>query len=186
MDIDYQKTGRAHLKRPLCCFWSLVVFQKKWQVTKSMCLWMDVWVIIKLPQSQKITIKQLLPLFGILLIYWPFGLCNTPSFQGAMIFVFLDLLHKSMMVFIDDFSTQFNTKDHLEYVEETLEWCKKMEIALNPNKIYLVVQKEILLDYVVSKERRKPHLEKIEVIIKMQPLTNVKEVERVLGHLRWY
>jgi len=36
----------------------------------------------------------------------PFGLCNAPSaFQKVMSYAFSDLLHKSMIVYIDDFST---------------------------------------------------------------------------------
>lgn len=79
-----------------------------------------------------------------------FMLCNAPfAFQRIMFFIFLDLLHKSMRVFIDDFSIQLNTKDYINHVEETLERCKKLEIASNFDKIYLEVQNRILLDYVV-------------------------------------
>ena len=43
-----------------------------------------------------------------------FGLCNAPSaFQRAMSFAFSDLLHRSMTVFIDDFSTHSSAVEHL-------------------------------------------------------------------------
>lgn len=74
-----------------------------------------------------------------------FGLYNAPfGFQRAIIFAFSDFLYKFMMVFIDYFSTKFNAKDYLEYVEETLKRCRKIIISLYPKKIYLVIQKVIL------------------------------------------
>ena len=54
-------------------------------------------------------------------IVMPFGLCNAPSaFQRAMSFAFSDLLHKSMTVFIDDFSTHSSATEHLHWVRECL------------------------------------------------------------------
>jgi hypothetical protein len=50
-----------------------------------------------------------------------FGLCNElATFQRVMTFAFLDLLHKSMTVFIDDFSTHSKREDHLYWVRECL------------------------------------------------------------------
>lgn len=40
-------------------------------------------------------------------------------------FAFLNLLYKSMTMFIDDYSTKVNAKDYLDYIEETLERWKK-------------------------------------------------------------
>ena len=54
-------------------------------------------------------------------IVMPFGLCNAPfAFQRAMSFIFLDLLHKSMTVFIDDFSTHSLGIEHLHWVRVCL------------------------------------------------------------------
>ena len=47
----------------------------------------------------------------------PFGLCNAPAtFQRLVMFIFSDLLYKSMTVFVDDFSTQSDEGSHLECV----------------------------------------------------------------------
>jgi len=62
-------------------------------------------------------------------IVMPFGLCNVSSaFQWVMSFAFLDLLYKSMTVYIDDFSTQSNSKDHLPLVKECLIRCRKQAL----------------------------------------------------------
>ena len=55
-------------------------------------------------------------------IWWmmPFGLCNAPAtFQRLAMYIFSDLLYKSMTVYVDDFNTQSSVGDHLECVRET-------------------------------------------------------------------
>lgn len=106
-----------------------------------------------------------IPLGTFIWLVMPFGLCNAPAtFQRLVIYIFLDLLYKSMMVFVDDFSTQSNIVSHLECVRETLARCRKCRLALNPKKTYLVVQRGVLLGYVVSEKGREPDPEKITVI----------------------
>ena len=47
-------------------------------------------------------------------VVMPFGLCNAPSaFQRAMSFAFSNLIHHSMTIFIDDFSTHSSVVEHL-------------------------------------------------------------------------
>ena len=117
----------------------------------------------------------------------PFGLCNAPSaFQRAMTYAFSDLLHKTMTVFIDDFSTQSEIATHLECVRQAFERCRRAGIALNPEKLFLAVLRGITLGYVVSKHGREPDPEKVAVITNLAPPVNVKGVERVLGHIGWY
>ena len=71
-------------------------------------------------------------------VVMPFGLCNAPAtFQRLVMYIFTDLLFKSMTVYIDDFSTQSNTSEHLQIVKEALVRCRQMRLALNPDKIFL-------------------------------------------------
>ena len=120
-------------------------------------------------------------------VVMPFGLCNAPSaFQRAMTHAFSDLLHTSMTVFIDDFSTQSSRVSHLACVRESFERCRKARIALNPDKIFLAVQRGVLLGYVVSKDGREPDPEKVRVITELPPPTDVKGIQRTLGHVGWY
>ena len=75
-------------------------------------------------------------------VVMPFGLCNAPAtFQRLVMYIFTDLLFKFMMVFINDFSAQSSISQHLECVREGLVRCKKMRLALNPDKTFLGVQR---------------------------------------------
>ena len=60
-------------------------------------------------------------------VVMPFGLYNVPStFQRAMSFAFSNLLHRSMTVFIDDFSTHSLVAEHLHWVRECLIRCRRI------------------------------------------------------------
>ena len=65
----------------------------------------------------------------------PFGLFNVPAtFQRLVMYIFTDLLYKSMIIFIDDFSIQSKSSQHLGCVRETLVRCRQMQLTLNPGK----------------------------------------------------
>ena len=64
-----------------------------------------------------------------------FRLCNAPAtFQRLVMYIFTDLLFKSMTVYIDDFNTQSTNDEHVESVRQTLVRCRSMKLALNPDK----------------------------------------------------
>ena len=116
-----------------------------------------------------------------------FGLCNaSTTFQRLVMYIFSDLLYKSLTVYIYDFNMQSSVDDHLEYVRETLKRCRKMRLALNPEKTYLAVQRGVLLGYVVSEKGREPDPEKIVVIDRLSAPTNAKDIAKLLGHVSWY
>jgi hypothetical protein len=116
-----------------------------------------------------------------------FGLCNgLATFQRVMTFAFSDLIHKSMMVFIDDFSTHSKREDHLHWIRECLIKCSRTRIALNPDKLFVGVVRGVLLGHIVSVSGIELDPEKVEVIHNLKPPTNVKGVHKVLGHIGWY
>lgn len=120
-------------------------------------------------------------------VVMPFGLCNAPAtFQRLVMYVFTDLLYKSMTVFVDDFSTQSSAAEHLQCVREALIRCRRMQLALNPEKTFLGVQRGVLLGYVVSEKGREPDPDKIAVIEGLATPTNAKGVAKLLGHVGWY
>jgi hypothetical protein len=73
-------------------------------------------------------------------VVMPFGLCNaSAASQKVMTYVFSELLCKSMVVFIDDFSTQTSREEHLEMLRACFQRCREVGISLNPEKVYLAV-----------------------------------------------
>ena len=54
-------------------------------------------------------------------------------------YIFTDLQFKSMTVYIDDFSTQSTSDNHVESVRLALVRCRNMRLALNPDKTFLGV-----------------------------------------------
>ena len=119
-------------------------------------------------------------------VVMPFGLCNAPAtFERLVMYIFSDLLFKSMTIYID-FSTQSSTKEHLHCVKEALVRCRQMRLALNPDKTFLGVQREVLLGYVVSEKGREPHPDKIAVIDGLATPKNAKGISKLLGHVGWY
>ena len=120
-------------------------------------------------------------------VVMPFGLCNAlAAFQRAMTYAFSELLHKSLTVFIDDYSTHSTEAEHLHWVRECLLCCRRSSIAVNPFKLYLAVKRGVLLGHIVSAAGTEPDPEKIEVIVNLQPPKDVKGVQKALGHIGWY
>jgi hypothetical protein len=88
-------------------------------------------------------------------VVMPFGLCNaSAAFQRVMTYAFSELFRKSMVVFIDDFSTQTSQEEHLEMLRACFQRCREVGISLNLEKVYLAVVRGILLGYVVSKRAK--------------------------------
>ena len=111
----------------------------------------------------------------------PFGLCNAPAtFQRLVIYIFTDLLFKSMTNYIDDISTQSSTSEHLQCVKEALVRCRQMRLALNLDKTFLGVQRGVLLGYVVSENGREPDSKRIAIINGLATPKNAKRIAKVL------
>jgi hypothetical protein len=81
-----------------------------------------------------------------------------------------------MVVFIDDFSTQTSREEHLEMLKACFQRCRKVDISLNPEKVYLAMVQGILLGYVVTKKGKELDPDKVEVIVNLQPPTRVKQI----------
>ena len=61
-----------------------------------------------------------------------------------------------------------------------------MQLALNPDKTFLRVKKEVLLGYVVSENGREPDPDKVAVIDELETPKNAKGISKLLGHVGWY
>ena len=120
-------------------------------------------------------------------VVMPFGLCNASAIlQRLVMYIFTDLLFKSKPVYIDDFSTQSTSDNHVESVMLALVRCRNMRLALNPDKTFLGVQRGALLGYMMSEKGREPDPDKIAVIDGLATPINAKGIAKFLGHVGWY
>ena len=71
----------------------------------------------------------------------PFGLCNAlGTFQLCMMAIFLDMVERTIEVFMDDFSfvgTSFD--DYLENLRAVLMRCEETNLVLNWEKCHFMV-----------------------------------------------
>ncbi|GKC69345.1 reverse transcriptase domain-containing protein [Tanacetum coccineum] len=151
------------------------------------------------PKMKEVMKKEIIKLLDAGIIYpiedspWaykcmPFGLCNAPAtFQRCMIAIFQDMLESSMEVFMDDFSVFGDSFEScLVNLEQMLIRFKQVHLVLNWEKCHFMVTKGILLGHKVSSAGLEGDKEKIDMIAKLPPLTNVKVVRNFLRHARFY
>ena len=118
----------------------------------------------------------------------PFGLCNAPAiFQRCMMAIFSDYNEKTIEVFMDDFTVfgdDFDTS--LSNLRAILAKCEEVNLVLNWEKCHFMVREGIVLGHKVSKKGIEVDNAKIDLIEKLPPPTNQKEIRGFLGHAGFY
>lgn len=66
---------------------------------------------------------------------------------------------------------------------KVLQWCEDTHLVLNWEKCHFIVKEGIVLGHKISKKGLELDRAKIEVIEKLQPPTNVKQIRSFLGHV---
>ena len=117
-----------------------------------------------------------------------FGLCNAPgTFQRCMMAIFLDMVEKSIEVFMEDFSVIGSTFDNCLYnLTLVLKRCMETNLVLNWEKCHFMVRGGIVLGHHISERGIEVDQAKIEIIEKLPPPTSVKGVRSFLGHAGFY
>ncbi|GJT34314.1 reverse transcriptase domain-containing protein [Tanacetum coccineum] len=107
----------------------------------------------------------------------PFGLCNAPAtFQRCMLAIFHDMIEESVEVFMDDFFIFGNSFDTcLNNLNKMLQHCKDAHLALNWEKCHFMVKEGIVLGHMVSNAGLEVDKAKIDIILKLPPLANIKD-----------
>jgi hypothetical protein len=86
-------------------------------------------------------------------------------YQKAMVTLFHDIMHQEVEVYVDDiFVKSKKEEDHLQVLRKLFERLCKFQLKLNPLKCSFEVKIGRLLGFVVSIQRIKVDLDKVQVI----------------------
>ena len=95
-----------------------------------------------------------------------------------MMAIFLDMVEKTIEVFMDDFSVLGNSFDNcLENLRSVLVRCEETNLVLNWEKCHFMVQEGIVLRHRIFARGIKVNKAKIEAIKKLPPPSLVKGIE---------
>ncbi|KAL0430947.1 UNVERIFIED_CONTAM: Transposon Ty3-I Gag-Pol polyprotein [Sesamum radiatum] len=113
----------------------------------------------------------------------PFGLKNAgATYQRLVNTMFQKQIGKNMEVYIDDMLVKSQEKEHhINDLAECFEILKKFGMKLNPSKCTFGVRGRKFLGFMVSQRGIEANPEKTEAIIKMQPPSTTKEVQKLAG-----
>nr|GEU50189.1 reverse transcriptase domain-containing protein [Tanacetum cinerariifolium] len=100
-----------------------------------------------------------------------------------MMAIFLDMIEKTMEVFMDDFSIFRNSFGTcLSHLDKMFKWCEDTNLYLNWEKSHFMVKEGIVLGYKILKNGIEVDKAKVDVIAKLPHPTTVKGVRSFLGH----
>ena len=118
----------------------------------------------------------------------PFGLCNAlGTFQHCMMAIFLDMVERTIEVFMDDFSVLGKSFDNfLENLRHALIRCEETNLVLNWEKCHFMVKEGIVPGHQILKRGIEVDKAKIETIEKLLPPSSVKGIRSFLGHGGFY
>ena len=116
-----------------------------------------------------------------------FGLKNAPpTFQKWVQEVFAPFLTTFMRVFLDDFSVFGKMSEHLFHLRLCFQKCRMSRLSLYPTRCSFAVKRGVLLGHIISEEGMQVDPRKVEVIQTAKPPSNVKELGRFIGHIKWH
>ena len=109
----------------------------------------------------------------------PFGLKNaSATYQRLMNKMFAQQIGRNVQVYVDDMLVKSQReKDHLEDLRETFNTLRSYNIKLNSGKCAFGVTTGKFLGFMVSQRGIEANLDKIQAIMEMASLRNVKEVQ---------
>ena len=87
-----------------------------------------------------------------------------------------------MEVYVDDMLVKSQDEEiHLDNLQETFDTLWQYNMKLNPNKCAFGVPSGKFLGFMVSHRGIEANPNKIQAILDMKPLQNVKEVQSLIG-----
>ncbi|XP_036068023.1 uncharacterized protein LOC118598811 [Oryzias melastigma] len=118
----------------------------------------------------------------------PFGLCNAPSvFQAFVNDVFRDLLHKFVIVYIDDILVYSDTfEEHVSHVRQVLQRLITHRLYAKGEKCEFHQTSVSFLGYVIRAQGVAMDQGKVEAVLRWPQPSTVRELQRFLGFANFY
>ncbi|KAK3521850.1 hypothetical protein QTP70_018584 [Hemibagrus guttatus] len=118
----------------------------------------------------------------------PYGLSNAPSvFQSFMNEIFRDMLHRFVVVYIDDnLIYSPNLSDHVDHVKQVLNRLRHYHLYLKLEKCEFHQSTTQFLGYVISPEGIQMDCAKVEAIKSWPQPGIVKDLQHFLGFANFY
>src|SRR5207248_2398473 len=118
----------------------------------------------------------------------PFGVQGAPAkFTQMMSLLFKDMLHKDLMVYIDDlliFSENFES--HIIALQEVFDRLRNAGLRLHPKKCKFALPEITYLGHKISAKGIRVDESKIEAVKHWPVPKSVKEVRAFLGYCGYY
>jgi hypothetical protein len=117
----------------------------------------------------------------------PMGIAGSPDiFQSKMLEVKEDLEYVQAY-FLDYLLciSRSSLEDHLKILEEVLRCLRDAGLKVNAEKSTFCAEIEYL-GYILTRDGIKPQSNKVQAILTIQPLTNVKQLRHFLGMVQYY
>ncbi|KAK3509093.1 hypothetical protein QTP70_020297 [Hemibagrus guttatus] len=117
-----------------------------------------------------------------------YGLSNAPSvFQSFMNEIFRDMLHRFVVVYIDDILIYSpNLSDHVDHIKQVLHQLRHYHLYLKLEKCEFHQSTTQFLGYVILSERIQMDCGKVEAIKSWPQPGTVKYLQRFLGFANFY
>ena len=104
-----------------------------------------------------------------------------------MMVIFLDMVEKTIEVFMDDFLVLGNSFGNcLKNLRSVLIRCEETNLVLNWEKCHFMVQEGIVLGHRISARGIEVDKAKIDAIEKLPPPSSIKGIRSILGHAGFY
>lgn len=79
----------------------------------------------------------------------------------------------------------YRKRDHIYHLKQIFERCQRYEILLNPKKSVFAVTEGKLLGHILFKEGIVIDPERIETIMRIQPLANKRAMQSFFGKINF-
>jgi hypothetical protein len=90
----------------------------------------------------------------------------------------------NFLAYVDDIVVKSKKRqDHIQDLQETFTNLRKENLKLNPKKCIFGVQKGKILGRIVSAKGIDPNPDKVQAILNMRVLENIKDVQKLTGRL---